>query len=403
VSATPLRVVVCTQGFPRHAADHHAAFVLDHARALVAAGATVDVVCPSAPGLARRETVPAGEGPAVAVHRFRYAPRRWETLAYTGAMHHRARGAAALLLPAFAAGFLVGVLRRARHADVLHAHWWLPSGIVAVLAGRIARVPVVVHVHGTDAAMGDHRLLRPLARLVLRAADAVVAASDDLAGWASRVAGVDAVVLPMPLRAAYAGPGAERPGPADPAGPVLGVGRLVPEKGFDVLVRAAALAGLPLVLVGDGPERSRLAALAEEVGADLRFAGAVPPAELAEHYRAARLVAVPSRREGFGLVAAEALASGRAVVASAVGGLTQVVHDGVDGRLVPPDDVDALAAALATTDPGLGAAGPAGVAWLAPARIGAETLALHHRVVGTSTGTSVPNLDEEHPPAHPGE
>src|SRR4029079_2675561 len=89
----PLRVLVCTQGFPRHPGDHRAPFILDHARALAAAGVAVTVLCPSAPGLGAHEWY--GD---VEVVRFRYVPRRFEVLAYSGAMHRSVRGPAALLL-----------------------------------------------------------------------------------------------------------------------------------------------------------------------------------------------------------------------------------------------------------------------------------------------------------------
>lgn len=379
-----VRVLVCSQGFPRHPADHHASFVLDHARALTASGADVHVSCPAGPGLPTTDAYPAtnrhGEPTTVAVRRFRYAPRRWETLAYSGGMHHRARGAGALLLPLFLVGSLVDVVRSARHADVIHAHWWLPSGVIGVIAGRITGTPVVVQVHGTDAAMAKGPL-RWFARWVLRRADAVIAVSEDLAGWVRGVAEVDATVLPMPLRPALADGlhGHITPPPAD--GPVLAVGRLVPEKGFDVLIRAAAKAAVRVVIVGDGGQEPVLRALADELGADVTFAGPVAPDELGPHYRAARLVAVPSHREGFGLVAAEALASGRAVVASSVGGLAQVVADGVTGHLVPAGDVAALADALVATDPALGADGPASIAWIAPERIGPATLDVYRTVL----------------------
>lgn len=380
----PVRVLVCSQGFPRHPSDHHASFVLDHARALTAAGAEVEVSCPAGPDLATTDAYPApgpdGVGASVAVRRFRYAPRRFETLAYSGGMHHRARGTGALLLPLFVLGFLVDVARRSRQVDVIHAHWWLPSGIVAVVAGRLTGTPVVVQVHGTDAAMAKGPL-RWVARWVLRSADAVIAVSEDLAGWVRGVADVEATVLPMPLRPALAD-GLHHDPTAPPAdGPVLAVGRLVPEKGFDVLIRAAAKAAVPVVLVGDGGEEPALRALAADVGADVDFAGPVAPDQLGAYYRRARLVAVPSHREGFGLVAAEALASGRAVVASAVGGLAQVVADGVTGRLVPAGDVEALADALVTTDPALGASGPASIAWIAPERIGPATLDVYRTVL----------------------
>jgi glycosyltransferase involved in cell wall biosynthesis len=158
---------------------------------------------------------------------------------------------------------------------------------------------------------------------------------------------------------------------------VLAVGRLVPEKGFDVLIRSVAATGDPLVIVGDGDIRPALQSLTTSTNADVTFAGSVDPAELARDYAAARLVAVPSRREGFGMVAAEALASGRAVVGTRVGGLPDLVTDGVTGTLVAPDDVAALVVALRTTDPALGTNGPAAVAWLAPDAIAARNLAAY--------------------------
>jgi glycosyltransferase involved in cell wall biosynthesis len=360
---TALRVLVCTQGFPRSADDHHAVFIADHAAALAAAGARVTVLCPSAPGLAATEA--RGD---VMVHRFRYAPRRWETLAYTGAMHRRARGLAGLLLAPFLLGYLVAATRDAKDADVVHAHWWLPSGLVAVIAGRLAGVPVVVHVHGTDAALARGPL-RPLARWVLRRADAVEVVSTELAQWCRDVAGVDARVARMPLSNTHGRP----PSDAPVDGPVLAVGRLVPEKGFDLAIEAVARTGDVLEIVGDGDQRAALEALARDTGASVRFLGSLPPEAVAERYAAARLVVVPSRREGFGMVAAEAAAAGRAVVASAVGGLPDIVG-ATNGVLVPAGDVEALADALRSTDPALGRGGPAAVAGLGLRAVGPAAL-----------------------------
>jgi glycosyltransferase involved in cell wall biosynthesis len=162
---------------------------------------------------------------------------------------------------------------------------------------------------------------------------------------------------------------------------VLAVGRLVPEKGFDVLIRAVAETGDRLVVVGDGDIRPALDSLTRSTNADVTFAGSVDPTELARDYAAARVVAVPSRREGFGMVAAEALAAGRAVVGTRVGGLPDLVTDGVTGTLVAPDDVAALVDALRSTDPALGANGPAAVAWLRPDAIAARNLAAYDAAV----------------------
>ena len=107
-----------------------------------------------------------------------------------------------------------------------------------------------------------------------------------------------------------------------------------------------------------GPERQRLESQAQRLRVQLHLPGAVPPREMGDWYQRARIVVVPSRREGFGLVAAEAAAAGRAVVGTSVGGIPNVVRPGVSGLLVAPADVDALAAALKEVDPEWGVNGP---------------------------------------------
>ncbi len=124
----------------------------------------------------------------------------------------------------------------------------------------------------------------------------------------------------------------------------LAVARLSPEKGIDVAIDACAIARVPLVVAGDGPLRAELETRARARGADVRFVGHVGAAEL-ERLRAGAAVApVPSRSENFSTAAAEAMAAGVPVVAARVGGLPELVDE--DG-LVPPEDVSALARAIA--------------------------------------------------------
>jgi glycosyltransferase involved in cell wall biosynthesis len=135
--------------------------------------------------------------------------------------------------------------------------------------------------------------------------------------------------------------------------PILFVGRLVPEKGADLAIRA-----LPSVvkyhpdahmeIIGDGPQRGSLDILVERLGLTgrVRFVGALPPDQLSPRYRAASVCVVPSRSEGFGLVALEAMASARPVILSDLPSLRRISMDGDVADLVPPDDADALAAAI---------------------------------------------------------
>jgi glycosyltransferase involved in cell wall biosynthesis len=214
----------------------------------------------------------------------------------------RARPWLAALVPLFLWNF-----RRAaaRHdADLVHAHW-LVSGVVAATL----RKPYVVQPWGTDVAL--------LGRLPWRFRR-VIAASQFLAEAMGGATVVPSAV-PIPERVAEADDGT-----------VLFAGRLSPEKGIAEFLTASE--GLPRVIVGGGPVE-----VPEGVG---------PVADVAPYYERAAVVVVPSRREGYGMVAREAMAHGRAVVASDVGGLHDAIDDGVDGVLVPPRDVPALRAAL---------------------------------------------------------
>jgi glycogen(starch) synthase len=133
---------------------------------------------------------------------------------------------------------------------------------------------------------------------------------------------------------------------------VLAVGRLVPQKGFDVLIDAFAsesLTDMNLVLAGDGFERSRLVARAAKHGLGSRvvFVGSVSRTRLGQLLRGARAFAFPSRGEAFGIALLEAMAAGVPAVAAAAGGVPELVRDGENALLVRPESAAELAAAIA--------------------------------------------------------
>ena len=233
----------------------------------------------------------------------------------------RANPARAALLPAFLVSYAQAARRAARGADLVHAHW-LPSGFAALATG----LPYVLQAWGTDVELAARApwLFRPVirrARVVVAPSTAVADALADLGAGEVRVIG-SGVELPGAL--------------VEPAEPphVLYVGRLSAEKGIEELARATE--GVPRVIVGDGPLRDLVP----------DALGFVPPAELGHYYDRAAVVVCPSRREGYGVVAREAMAHGRPVVASAVGGLLDAVEDERTGLLVPPGDSGALRTAI---------------------------------------------------------
>jgi glycosyltransferase involved in cell wall biosynthesis len=211
--------------------------------------------------------------------------------------------------PLVYAGLLLDALRAGRDIRGVEAHMLIPTGFVGLLVARLRRVPLVVYVHGGD--VRDWRRLpgplRYLARMVARRADRIVTNSADTAGYLVEL-GADPVIVP---------PGVDlsrfRPSPRPDHRRVLYLGGRNPRKGYD--------AALPLADTLVGPW------LQDLDPADV-------PALIAEHDG----VLIPSVAEPFGLVAVEAIASGRWVVARSVGGLRDIIIDGVNGTLVEDGD-----------------------------------------------------------------
>ena len=294
-----MKVVVLTTSYPRSADDVAGVFVRDAVEELRRAGLEVEVVSP--------------------------ASFRHYGLAYAHGIvgNLKRRPWKVLLLPLFLASYSRAARRAARDADVVHAHW-LPSALPAVKT----RKPFVLQLWGTDVELA--RKAQWAARRLVRRARVVLCPSEELAAAARELGAHDVRLTPSGVAIP------EEVGEPDEPPHVLYVGRLSEEKG--ILDFVAATDGLPRVVVGDGPLRDRVP----------EARGFVPPHDLGAYYERAAVVVCPSHREGYGVAAREAMAYGRPVVASAVGGLLDAVEDGVTGLLVPPRDPQALRSVLET-------------------------------------------------------
>jgi glycosyltransferase involved in cell wall biosynthesis len=266
---------------------------------------------------------------------------------------HRALGLSAYRR--FVARFPAAAVRlvatvRAAEPEIVAAHCSkFHAPYVAALCLAV-RAPIVVHLHnGAETADGPPS--PRLQRLLQRCAARVIAVSPAVADFArSALAGRAADVVAVPNGSDPAET-ADAP-PVQRARPyVLGVGALAARKGFDVLIDAVAASGIDhdVVLVGDGPERAALERRANAHGlADrVRFEGQVDRRTAVGFMRGAAIVTIPSRFEGFSLVCREAMLAGRPVVASALPVFPSELRNGETGLVVPPDDVPALARALA--------------------------------------------------------
>jgi glycosyltransferase involved in cell wall biosynthesis len=245
-----------------------------------------------------------------------------------------------------------------RRPTILHTHL-VHADVYGQLAGMLARVPVRV---STKHGFNEFREGRPFAladRTVASLAHVHIAISRGLARYLADTEGFDEHgfqivhygITPRDSWRTYDG--------AEPS--LICVGRLIPIKGHIVLLRAFAEArrevpGLTLDVAGRGPLEPALKALAFELGVGdaVRFLGYVAPVQ--EAIERAAIVVVPSMGEGFGMVALEAMERGRPVIAAAIGGLGELVQDGVTGRLVAPGEAEPLRRAIVelASDPELG-------------------------------------------------
>lgn len=257
-------------------------------------------------------------------------------------------------------GARVGRVVRMERLDLIHAHFAYIEGAAGLLAKGITRRPLIVSVHGYDillekgAAYGirRRRAFDLLVRTVLRQADAIVAASQYMQRKALEVLGSAETVrlIPNAVDLAKFSEAIETVQRHSERKIVFALRAHKPQHGLEYLIRAIprVLQSCPdahFVVGGDGPLRPSLQRLSADlgIGDHIEFTGTIRGRLLPGYYQRCDLVVVPSIVEAFGMVVAEAMACGKPVVASRVGGILDQVVDGYNGFLVPPANAEELA------------------------------------------------------------
>ncbi|MFN2571897.1 MAG: glycosyltransferase family 4 protein [Gemmatimonadales bacterium] len=298
----------------------------------------------------------------IPVHRFRYFLTRWEALTHDESAADRMRRSLLYkLMPgAFVLAGMLAVWRLCRREryDVIHVHWPVPLGLWGWAARRARKTAVVLTFYGIELRWVKRSLpfLKGFVRWICRWADRVVAISSETAREIRELVNVPVDVIP------YTTPFGGHPAPrALLSGDgrrltILFIGRLVELKGLAYLIEAAArLHGhvpVRVVVIGIGPERERLEALARERKVDVDFRNKVPDSALHEAFVTSDLLVLPSiidargDTEGLGVALLDAMSYGIPTIASRVGGIPDIIEDGVSGVLVPPADPQALADAI---------------------------------------------------------
>lgn len=345
----PIRLLTLTSLFPNARQPRHGIFIATRLRRLCETGrvaATVVAPIPWFPGAYRESLrVPTSES----VHGFDVAHPRYLNVPGIGMR----------MQPDSLARALLGHLRRApagHRYDVVDAHYFYPDGVAAAQVADALDLPLVISARGSDINLIAED---PTARArMLRAAEraqALIAVSGALKASMARLGmpterisvlrnGVDAALFaPVPRADAR-----RRLGPASDGALVLGVGNLVPEKGFDLLIRAVArLPDAHALIIGEGRAERALRELADAIAPGrVQFRGSIPQAELRFAYAAADVLALPSLREGWPNVVLEALACGTPVVAAAIGGVPEMMQSRGVGVILADRSPQAWAEAL---------------------------------------------------------
>lgn len=361
-----MRILHVVTAFPRHADDVITPWLVELIRRLRAAGHEVEVFCSAYRGGGNREL------DGIPIHRFRYSPARLEDLTHDETVPERLKRGwrYRLALPCYLLGGMLGVWRlcRRRRYDIVQVHWPMPHALFGWVARAACGARLVVTFYGVELRWVKSKMtwLRGFLARAATSADLVVAISEYTAAEVRELAEVPITVIPYTTGLTGVPEDDRRTGPPSPF-PVLFVGRLVARKGVSTLLEAARRLAptldLRVSVIGEGPERPALEAQIAREGLrhSVELRGRVPSAELVRAYRETGVLVLPAvvdargDTEGLGVVLLEAMSCGTPVVASAIGGITDIVTPEETGLLVPPGDPAALAAAIRrlATDPAL--------------------------------------------------
>ncbi len=384
-----MKVLVIGSVYPRFHEDAEVPWLRTSIAHLKKAGLQVQVLAPAYKGLKSHEI------DGVPVNRFRYAPANLEMLTHEeGAPSKMASKPwlQLLAIPYIISGFFkcLAICRKWR-PDIIHAHWPFPHAYIALGAAKLFKIPLVLNFHGAELLLiRKKKWVKPLLKFAIGQAQAVFANSSFTAGKIKAIRNVDVEWSPygttlderretrdekretmegerLPLAPASASatpsPRGDSPKTPEPHAingkfKILFVGRHIERKGICYLIEAAKY--LPrdqfeirIVGVGDLTEElKKQAASMPPESAEIIFTGKLSPEELANEYRTANVFTLPAivdskgDTEGLGVVLIEAMELGLPVVASNVGGIPDVVVDGVSGILVPEKSPEALASAF---------------------------------------------------------
>lgn len=342
-----LSVLVLTTSFPTN--DSSAGvFVWDECQDLVRNGVAVTVVAPHCAGAAKEETIDG-----VKVVRFRYFfPEKMQRVAYGNGIpvNLKSNFLAKLQLPVFALSFLTTALAQAKEKQIIHCHWFI-AGLIGLIVKTVLRKKLVLMMHHAHTS-------NPIFKLILKNTDYLFCNSSFVRDATLKIFPTPNVeILPVTVSELHFKP-LNHTTNSDTQRNIVAVGRLISLKGFRYLIEAVSilindrnLSHIQLKIAGDGILMNELIQQTKDLRIDkqVTFLGQVPHNEIPTLFQEAQVFVIPSIEdengdtEGLGLVTLEAAACGLPVVGSRVGGIPDVIEDGVNGFLVNQKNANELA------------------------------------------------------------
>lgn len=357
---SPLKVLMLTSSYPRNGSDNSSVFLRYLATSLVQQQVDVHVLAPDHPLVDNTEL-----DTGVKNHWFQYLPKQWQRLAYgSGILPNLKRNKLLYLqVPFFLTAMFISLffLCRKIKPDVIHAHWIIPQGFIAIIVGKLLKIPVIATAHGGDAFSLNTSLLGRLKGFTLKHCHAWTSntsATANAFGQSSHIP--KPVIIPMGVDIEHFQSGhAAKLLEQENKNIILFVGRLVEKKGVKYLIDAFSKLPLEtqnasvLWIIGDGDECMALEQQAKQLGiTNIKFWGQIQNKQLPDYYAAANIFVAPSvidskgDTEGQGVILLEAMASKTPIIATTVGGIGEVITHGKTGVLVPPNDSSELSAAI---------------------------------------------------------
>lgn len=348
-----MKVLIITSVYPRTEKDSEVPWLRSSVAHLVKAGVDVEVLAPAYQGLKSHKI------DGITIHRFRYAPAPLEVLTHDEGAANKIAGKPwmqLLAVPYIISG-LICCLRLARRKkyNIIHAHWPFPHAFIAYAACKLFRIPLVLNFHGAELLLiRKYKWIKPFMWWIIGAGSALIANSRFTA---NRIRAIrKRKVHWSPYGTPLSSMKTQILHPVKDRFRILFVGRLIERKGVQYLIQAASKLDPSLMevrIIGDGDMSHELRAFAQKIAPQTTvFTGKLSQADLQREYEAANIFVLPAivdrkgDTEGLGVVLIEAMEYGLPVVASNVGGISDVVINRKTGLLVPQKDPEALAAAF---------------------------------------------------------